>query len=352
MRKCNAAVPLDNHGGNCYHSTYRNYPIPPIPVTMSTTLARIATAVALALAAQTSSAWALFGSSSANAAGRLKSADRLLEKADAAFEAGDVEAAGNGYSRAYDKYRVIERDYPEFNDGIAKIRLAYCRSQLAECGVSEPQPEDGDGATAPDAAASSSPESAAEAFSAAETARAGGADSPPATETAPSATADDEATTPYNPRYIAYDFGEARELIERGRHADAIEILVPMVKYDPDNRQLRMLLATARLGAGQADLAIATLEDLRGQREDFPLLLLIAAAYTSGGRYPEALLALDNAAKLAPGNPDPYSNLAWLALLMDDNSTNARSVANSYYQQALKRGALRDAALEGAIGAR
>lgn len=321
--------------------------------------------LAIALAAQTAGAWSLFGTSSSNAAGRLKSADRLLEKADTAFEEGDVAAAGKGYVRALEKYRVIAKDYPEFNDGIAAIRVDYCISQLAECGVTpegeEMTPgdaarqEDGkatakeDAATPPQAAVA--PSDAASLFRAmsGEPAPADGNDADAGGDT------DGDAETPattYNPRYLAYDFGEARELVEQGRHADAIDILVPMVKFDPENRQFRMLLAAARLGAGQSELAITALEDLRGRREDFPLLLLISAAYTSAGRYTDALLALDTAAKLAPGEPDPYSNLAWLTLLMNGQTPEAISLAAGNYKQALKRGAARDPALEAIIGAK
>lgn len=328
-------------------------------------------------------AWSLFGSSASNAAGRLKSADRLLEKADAAFEEGNVEAAARGYAHALDKYRVINSNYPEFNDGIAAIRIEYCEGQLAECGETQAHNPlgtkvDTSDAEAPDSGKSAvaasvpnvqnsnakqtSPTTAAASSSDAAS-RNSGTDSDKAAdafrtitgETAPATPAADNADDPatqvaYNPRYFAYDFGEARELIEKGQHDDAIEILLPMVKFDPDNRQLRMLLATARIGAGQPELAIATLEDLRGRREDLPLLLLIAGAYTSAGRYPDALLALDTAAKLAPGEPDAFSNLAWLTLLMEGDTAESREIAGNYYRQSLKRGAARNLAIEAALG--
>lgn len=303
------------------------------------TIAAAALAASVALDA---GAWALFGSSASNAAGRLKSADSLLEKAEMAFDEGKLEAASNGFARVLEKYRAIERDYPEFSEGIASIRAKYCEDRLAalvaDAGFVPEQAEahQGGGAAAPD------PASAADAFRI--------ANGEPVTHDAAATNSEESAESSYNPRYLQYDFSEARDLVAKGRHADAIDILVPMVKFDPDNRQIRMLLAAARLGAGQPEMAIATLEDLRGRREDLPLLLLISAAYTSAGRYPEALLCLDSAAKLAPGEPDAFSNLAWLTLLMDGNSAEARTVADGYYKQALRRGALKDPALEGAIG--
>ena len=314
---------------------------------MKTRFKIIAFALAIAFAAQTVSAWSLFGISSSNAAGRLKSADALLEKADMAFEAGDYATASDNYERALSKYNVIDRDYPEFNDGISTIRIEYCEAQIAQCsmaltGDSVPTAE-------PQAVAAPAQPSA----SVPATTPAPAPAMPTVAKPAPQAKAaevEPSADAPYNPRYLAFDFGEARELIERGRHADAAEILIPMVKADPENRQFRMLLAAARLGSGHPELAITALEDLRGRREDLPLLLLLAAAYTSAGRYPDALLALDTAVRLAPGEPDAFSNLAWLALIMDGNTPEARTNAEGYYQQALRRGAARDTTLEAAIG--
>ncbi|MBR4612279.1 MAG: tetratricopeptide repeat protein [Kiritimatiellae bacterium] len=343
---------------------------------MKTRFKFLASALAIAFAAQTVSAWSLFGISSSNAAGRLKSADALLEKADMAFEAGDYATASSNYERALSKYNVIDRDYPEFNDGISTIHIEYCEAQIAQCSMAltgdsmptaEPQavaapaqPSASVPATTP-APATAMPTVAKpaatkpvtlEAQSISEAAAAfrnatGEAQPPPQ---AKAAEVEPSADAPYNPRYLAFDFGEARELIERGRHADAAEILIPMVKADPENRQFRMLLAAARLGSGHPELAITALEDLRGRREDLPLLLLLAAAYTSAGRYPDALLALDTAVRLAPGEPDAFSNLAWLALIMDGNTPEARTNAEGYYQQALRRGAARDTTLEAAIG--
>ncbi|MBP5543064.1 MAG: tetratricopeptide repeat protein [Kiritimatiellae bacterium] len=343
---------------------------------MKTRFKILASALAIAFAAQTVSAWSLFGISSSNAAGRLKSADALLEKADMAFEAGDYATASSNYERALSKYNVIDRDYPEFNDGISTIRIEYCEAQIAQCSMAltgdsvptaEPQavaapaqPSASVPATTP-APATAMPTVAKpaaakpvtlEAQSISEAAaafrNATGESQPP--PQAKAAEVEPSADAPYNPRYLAFDFGEARELIERGRHADAAEILIPMVKADPENRQFRMLLAAARLGSGHPELAITALEDLRGRREDLPLLLLLAAAYTSAGRYPDALLALDTAVRLAPGEPDAFSNLAWLALIMDGNTPEARTNAEGYYQQALRRGAARDITLEAAIG--
>ena len=295
-------------------------------------------------------AWALFGSSTGNSQGRMKSADKLLEKADTAFFEGDFGNASNVYAKAREKYADLEKSDPGYEDGLPAIRLAYCDEQIALCVSSSSlpstnavpaQPVETTATGGSRTRATSTEDSAAAAFRA--------ATGEPASTNAPSAAEEEPSPEPYDARNFAYDFNEARELIEKDRAAAAIEILVPMVRYDPSNRQLRMLLAAAHIRAGRHGLAITALEDLRGRREDLPLLLLIAAAYTSAGRYPDALLSLDAAVKLAPAEPDPYFNLAWLTLLMNEGQPAARKVAGNYYREALKRGAAPDPALQGAV---
>ena len=324
-------------------------------------------ATALAAFAPDAFAWALFGSSTGNSQGRMKSADKLLEKADTAFFAGDFGHASNEYVRAREKYAVINKNDPDYEDGLPAIRLAYCDEQIALCVASSALPSTN---AAPSAASGKAPSPVAGAHSATNSATAAGAGRPPAPSAAvgdsaadafraatgepppandKAASEEESPAEPYDARNFAYDFNEARELIEKDRPAAAIEILVPMVRYDPSNRQLRMLLAAAQIRSGRHDLAITALEDLRGRREDLPLLLLIAAAYTSAGRYPDALLSLDAAVKLAPAEPDPYVNLAWLTLLMNDGQPAARKVAGNYYREALKRGAAPDPALQSAV---
>ena len=59
--------------------------------------------------------------------------------------------------------------------------------------------------------------------------------------------------------------------------------------------------------------------------------------------------ALDRAVRLNPADPNPYLNLAWLTLVMPQDSDTLKN-AEIYYRQAIKRGAARDRALESRIG--
>lgn len=287
-------------------------------------------------------AWALFGSSGTSK-GRLKSADILLEKADAALANNNYEAATNGYLRALERYQSIIADDPDFQDGLASIRAKYCNDQIERCvlTVNGLMPPSRNGEPVTFGNEETSAEAAFKRLSGEE----------PQAELEVEKKAEPEAPK-YDARNFVHDFNEARALVERGATSAAISILIPMINHDPANRQVRMLLAAARIKAGQHDQAIAALEDLRGRSEDLPLLLLISGAYTAAGRYPDAMLSLDSAIRLAPADPDAYMNLAWLTIVMDAKKTKAsKDVANNYYREALKRGAKRDAALERVVSA-
>lgn len=280
------------------------------------------------LTAFTASAWSIFGSSEGNTQSRLKAADKLLEKADNAFVEELYDIASNGYVRAMERYRAIERDDPEYQDGLPSIRVAYCMQQLSQYGNKTPN----------DAVNGADNNSAKSAFLKSTDSD----DDNSSTDN----DVEEESSFHYEERYFNFDFAEAKDLLKQNRPREAIEVLVPMMNFDPGNRQVRMLLAIAMLKTGQPDRAIAALEDLRGRKEDLPLLLLISAAYTSSGRYPDALLSLDEAIKLAPADPDAYTNLAWLTLIMNNNNPEAKSVAKNYYTQSLKRGGQKDLKLE------
>lgn len=317
---------------------------------------------ALALQAN---AWTIFGSREDSLQDQLRAGDKLMLKADAAYEAGKMERAGGYYRRALQKYEALNESDPGFMDGLAAIRIAYCAKQYtnvleaASAGVAE---------VGADGAAE------AEAADVSEVGAAGAAEvskpqalQPPQPQAAQAAqpqaaqaaeTADDSVVEPqppprppYNPRNFAHDFAEARMLMEDGNLSEAAAVLIPMLRHDPSNRQVRLLIAIVRTRQGRYDESIVALEDLRGIREDLPVLLALSGAYMGASRYHDALLALDSAIKLNPSDPSAYLNLAWLTLVMPAEPDTLKN-AEIYYRQAIRRGAARDRALEARIGFR
>ena len=325
---------------------------------------------ALALQAN---AWTIFGSREDSLQDLLRAGDKLMLKAVAANEAGKMERAGGYYRRALQKYEALNESDPGFMDGLAAIRIAYCAKQYtnvleaASAGVAE---------VGADGAAEAEAAGAAEAASAdvSEVGAAGAAEvskpqalQPPQPQAAQAAqpqaaqaaeTADDSVVEPqppprppYNPRNFAHDFAEARMLMEDGNLSEAAAVLIPMLRHDPSNRQVRLLIAIVRTRQGRYDESIVALEDLRGIREDLPVLLALSGAYMGASRYHDALLALDSAIKLNPSDPSAYLNLAWLTLVMPAEPDTLKN-AEIYYRQAIRRGAARDRALEARIGFR
>ena len=348
------------------------------------TIRHIAFFTLLSAAALQSGAWTIFGSKEDALADKLRSGDKYLQKADAAYEDGKMSNAGKYYGRAIQKYEEIKEADPTFMDGIAGIRLDYCAKQYtnaleaisaamaadaAEAGAADAA-EVGAAGAAEVGAAGAAEVGAADAagVGAADAAEVGAADAaevskhqaaqppqPPATQAAqppivePAAQAAPPPKPPYDPRNFTHDFAEARMLMEDGNLSEAAAVLIPMLRHDPANRQVRLLLAIVRTRQSRYDEAIVALEDLRGIREDMPILLALSGAYMGAVRYHDALLTLDRAVRLNPADPNPYLNLAWLTLVMPQEADTLKN-AEIYYRQAIRRGAMRDRALETRIG--
>ena len=352
------------------------------------TIRHIAVFTLLSAIALQSGAWTLFGSKEDALADKLRSGDKYLQKADAAYEGGKMSNAGKYYGRAIQKYEEIKEADPTFMDGIAGIRLDYCAKQYtntleaiaaevaaanaakaaatnavevaaagaAEVGAAGAAGEEGTGkreqgigaaeVSKPPAAQPPQPP-AAQAAQPSSGETAAQAAQPPSDEAA--AQAAPPPKPPYDPRNFTHDFAEARMLMEDGNLSEAAAVLIPMLRHDPANRQVRLLLAIVRTRQSRYDEAIVALEDLRGIREDMPILLALSGAYMGAVRYHDALLTLDRAVRLNPADPNPYLNLAWRTLVMPQEADTLKN-AEIYYRQAIRRGAMRDRALETRIG--
>ena len=358
----------------------------------------IALCALLSAVAFQADAWTLFGSKEDALADKLRSGDKYLQKADAAYEDGKMERAGKYYGRAIQKYEELNEADPTYMDGIAAIRLGYCAKQYTNAleAVSAAKatetteagaPDEAEGGAAdaveagapdgaevskqqaaqaaqPPAAQAAEPQAAQPSQPQAAQAAEPQAAQPPQPQAAQAAepqvaqaaqppaaqaAAVPPPKPPYDPRNFTHDFAEARMLMEDGNLSEAASVLIPMLRHDPSNRQVRLLLAIVRTRQSRYDEAIVALEDLRGIREDMPILLALSGAYMGAMRYHDALLALDRAVKLNPADPNPYLNLAWLTLVMPQEADTLKN-AEIYYRQAVRRGAARDRALETRIG--
>lgn len=310
------------------------------------------------VAAFPAQAWSLFGSKESNAKDLAGKSDRKMERADTAFDDGKLEDAKKYYEEAVKGYEKVESLVPGFNDGLPEIRIRYCSAQLtnvvaaisAIAATNAPAASVAEKPVADKTASGSGKEKdAAEAF---------GSDGWSSgveyvdqdgnyVESAAAKTVVEKPV--YDKRNFVHDFNEAKELLEDGNLNQAFEILKVLLEADPGNRSVRLMIAILRTRQGRYDEALTALEDLRGRREDLPVLLAISGAYIGKGRYMDALLALDNAEKIAPKDPSVSMNLAWLYLVMPDDDNSAIKKATAYYRLAIKKGAVRDRALEARI---
>jgi tetratricopeptide (TPR) repeat protein len=353
------------------------------------------------LGGTTAQAFTLFPTAKNRAASQLKRADRLLSSADAAYERGDPAEAREFYASALSDYEELNRTAPDLHDGLPSYRVNYCKGQLASvdqqlAGNTGAAMQQGaqkagafSGAFSVDDSAQLPPRQPAKpqalripqpsrgALAPSDTiitrhARQGtdgelaarkALDGEPVTRTVAGRQAaaapvaddaikslpDEPARPPVDPKLVAADLQEARLMLEDDQLADATRILVQVLREDPGNRSARLMLGIARTRQGRSDEALVTLEDLRGQNEDLPLLLALSGAYCQEGRYFDAMLTLDKAITLAPSHPHAYLNLAWLHLAMNAGTESKRD-AEAYYRRAVKLGARRDRALELKLG--
>ena len=335
----------------------------------------IACITLLFAAALQAGAWTLFGSKEDALADKLRAGDKFMQKAEAAFEDGKMPRASKYYERAIQKYEQLKDADPTYMDGLAAIRLAYCAKQYTNALEAVAAAAAAAEAGAADAAEDEETGKREEGTGEAEATAAGAAEDEETgnreqgtgngkEETGEAEAEDDDAAEesknqavqpppkpPYDPRNFPHDFAEARMQIEDGNYSEAAAVLIPMLRHDPSNRQVRLLIAIVRTRQGRYDEAIVALEDLRGIREDLPILLALSGAYMGAARYHDALLALDRAIRLNPADPNAFLNLAWLTLVMPSEPDTVKN-AEIYYRQAIRRGAARDRSLEARIGLR
>lgn len=292
-------------------------------------------------------AWSLFPDANDRAATLLRRADRVLNQADSAYEGGNPDQARVLYERALKSYEDLHQSMPGLHDGLPRYRVDYCKGQLAS--IARMLVDNTDEGAARAAQAALAPAHTPVTPAAPDPSDLSDPSDPSDRSDRSDPPAPPPERSPVDPGRLTADLRQARMLFEDDQLADATRLLVDVLRADPANRSARLLLALARTRQGRCDEALAALEDLRGPREDLPLLLALAAAYCGAGRTFDAMLALDQAIVLAPTHPHAYLNLAWLHLSQNRGAESRRD-AEAYYRQAVKLGARRDRALEIRLG--
>ncbi|NLB06745.1 MAG: hypothetical protein GX835_07250, partial [Desulfobulbaceae bacterium] len=85
----------------------------------------------LLLAGLSAEAFSLFPGRKDEVATHLRRADALLARADAAYEAGETDAARRFYGEALERYEELHKSQPDLHAGLPRFRVDYSREQLA-----------------------------------------------------------------------------------------------------------------------------------------------------------------------------------------------------------------------------
>ena len=236
------------------------------------------------------------------------------------FRVANMSKAVEIYQSASALYTQAEQLSPNLQDGLIRLRISYCSSQIAQIQTAiKPKPE-------PRVLVTHPPELA---------------------RGMEGRIAPDEKVPEISPEEVPRELAKAQQLLVSTHPEDAVKSLVKILRVDPANRRALLLMATVRVQQGRYDDAIVTIEGLRDAGEDEAVLLLASGAYCGAGRYFDALLALDKVMKKNPDLPQAHINMAYLLLEMGPEKHND---AETYYKYALKLGIARDAALEKRLG--
>jgi len=141
---------------------------------------------------------------------------------------------------------------------------------------------------------------------------------------------------------------EAVELIKQGKSEEARKMLIDAIKRQPDDIELRMLIATAQCQQGQFVDAVLILEQLVQELpSNAKAFLMLSTAYFGMGDFPAAKRSIERAIALNPGSREAHYNLAQLLLAINAED---QSLAQQHYQQAVDLGADVDEDLEAVLG--
>ncbi len=113
------------------------------------------------------------------------------------------------------------------------------------------------------------------------------------------------------PDYRTARFEYAQVLLDRHKHAQAVQQLEKLLQAEPDNRQYKTLYATANVGLGDHEKALKLYQELlQGAPRSADLHLSIAHSLKTLGQRDAAIEAYRGAAAARPDYGDAYWSLA------------------------------------------
>ena len=278
----------------------------------------------------------------------LKRAGELAREAELAWaNDGDAARAVALYQQAVDLCLEAEANHPKGDLGSVRFHRAFCETQIDRVkfdAATGPQRRVAVMPTpAPTNPAVAQPAAAPAAQPVAASVVAGPVAAPVATATAETPAA---ASAPLGAAEIAEEVAWARDMLDHDGTGESRTALMKVLRTDPGHREARLLLAVLECREKRFQDALLILEDLRAEREDETIHLLLSGAYLGIGQPYRAMLELDKLLKNTPAHPDALMNMAYLTMELSAKTAEAEM----YYRLAVKHGAPRDQAFEKRLG--
>ncbi len=246
---------------------------------------------------------------------RFNFAHHLMQSADDARAQGDLRTATILYEEALKEYDTLTKTYPDWDHALSRFRADYCRDQLQDLQRRDRNLK----------ALSSTPQPTA-------------STPPPATNSV-----EKNSSTPSAPT-LEITRRKASELLRQNHAEDARLLLLDALRANPDDAQLRLLIATAQCQLGNFEDALYILEPLVEEHPNAASAqLALGTVYLGLGAPDRALTCVQRAVELDETSHEGHYNLARILLLL--NPTN-RVDAETHYQRALTLGATPDEDLQ------
>lgn len=216
---------------------------------------------------------------------------QLMSAGDQAREAGKKDKAIDFYRVALDSYRTFAAKYPHIQPNVVAFRINHCVDGLEALGYKEKNDE-ADTNAVPDALVEATAE---------------------------------PAPVPKTTATLA----AAKAYLAKGAADEARALLLSALKVEPDNRNVRLLIAVAQCQSARYDDAESILKSLLEEDPKFAqAYATLGTVDFAKGRPDQALEAFRKATELAPAMGEAYFNMAQIHLSKKPPETE--SAATNY----------------------
>lgn len=247
---------------------------------------------------------------------QFRNAYLLLTHADVARDNQQFSLCIDLYRRTLDAYIELANKYPDWEPGVARFRLSYCDNQLkallekvkrGKIKLREPSMR------------------------------------PAIPLPVGAGTGEGEAGADYPPR-ISEAIDMAKQLLLRGKTADARSILLSSLKFSPDDTTIRLLIGVVQCADRKFDDAVFLLENLVEEVSDnADARVVLGTAYFGIGRADDARTQMQKALELDPSHKEAHFNLAQILLYVKPPDLKT---AKQHYDKARSLGIKTDSDLD------